>query len=102
MKYPILLYMRKKKDVLNLISNKYSYKMLKYLEKGPQRFKDLVDVCKGEKMRSQRLKEFEEFSLLEVNVKRVGRRAVSVYELSDTGKATLRLAENIRKLQKRG
>jgi hypothetical protein len=34
-------------------------------------------------------------------VERVGRRAVPVYELSETGKATLRLAEDIMKLQKK-
>ena len=94
--------MKKKKDVMNLISKKYSYRMLKSLEKEPKRFKDLADVCRGEKMRSQRLREFEEFNLLKVNVERVGRRAVSVYELSDTGKATLHLAEDIKKLQNKG
>lgn len=94
--------MKKKKDVMNLISKKYSYKMLKSLEKEPKRFKDLADVCGGEKMRSQRLREFEEFNLLKVNVERMGRRAISVYELSDTGKATLHLAEDIKKLQKKG
>lgn len=93
--------MGKKKDVLNLISKKYSPEMLKSLANAPKRFKDLADACGGEKMRAQRLKEFEEFSLVKVNVERMGRRPVSVYELSDVGKSTLRLAEEIKELQKK-
>ncbi|MCD6496125.1 MAG: helix-turn-helix transcriptional regulator [Candidatus Aenigmarchaeota archaeon] len=93
--------MEKKKDVLNLVSKKYSREMLKSLADAPKRFKDLSAACGGEKMRAQRLKEFEEFGLVKVNVERIGRRPVSVYELSDVGKSTLRLAEDIKKLQKK-
>ena len=90
-----------KNSVMNLLSKKYTYTMLKALEKGPKRFKDLAEVCKGEKMRTQRLREFEEFRLIKVKPKRVGRRSVSIYELSDTGKGTLKLAEDIKKLHEK-
>ncbi len=92
--------MKKKDDVLNVLSKKYSYEMLKNLRESPKRFKDLSSVCYIEKMRAQRLKEFEDLKLLDVKVKRVGRRAVSIYKLSDVGKETLKLAEDIKKLQK--
>jgi len=85
-------------SVFRLLSKKYTYSMLKKLEEGPKRFKDFSDVCKGEKMRSQRLREFEKLSMVKVNLKREGRRAVSVYELSDIGRKTLKLAEDIRRL----
>jgi DNA-binding HxlR family transcriptional regulator len=93
--------MGKKRDVLNILSKKYSHVMLKSLEKGPKRFKDLSSSCEGEKMRAQRLKEFEDLKLLDVKVKRIGRRAVSVYRLSGIGKETLKLSEDIRKLQEK-
>jgi DNA-binding HxlR family transcriptional regulator len=93
--------MGKKGDVLNILSKKYSYDMLKSLESGPRRFKDLSSSCEGEKMRAQRLKEFEELKLLDVKVERIGRRAVSVYRLSGVGKETLKLSEEIRRLQEK-
>jgi len=91
---------KKRKDVLNLLSKKYTYDMLKTLKHGPKRFKELSDVCRNEKMRTQRLKEFENFNLIKVTPKRVGRRSVSIYELSDVGKGILKLAEGIKKLQR--
>ncbi|MBN2330749.1 MAG: helix-turn-helix transcriptional regulator [Candidatus Aenigmarchaeota archaeon] len=90
-----------RKGVLNLISKKYSYNMLKTLEKSPKRFGELSEVCEGEKMRSQRLREFEEFDLLNIKVKRIGRRAISLYALSEKGKETLRLAEDINRLHEK-
>ncbi|MFH0956668.1 MAG: winged helix-turn-helix transcriptional regulator [Candidatus Aenigmatarchaeota archaeon] len=91
--------MGKKGGVLGVLSNKYSYGMLKAMEGGPKRFKDFSSACPGEKMRAQRLKEFEELDLLKVKVERIGRRPVSIYELSETGKKTLRLAEGMLSLQ---
>jgi DNA-binding HxlR family transcriptional regulator len=91
----------KKDDVLNLVSKKYSGEMLRSLAESPKRFKDLADACRGEKMRAQRLREFEDFRLIKVNVERVGRRPVSFYELSDVGKRTLKLSEDIRNLQRK-
>lgn len=73
--------------------------MLKSLENSPKRFKSLSDVCEGEKMRAQRLRELESLELIKVRAKRVGRRATSIYSLSEKGKKTLRLAENIKKLE---
>jgi hypothetical protein len=49
-------------------------------------------------MRTQRLKEFEGLNLVKVRTKRVGRRSVNFYELSDTGKITLKLAEEMKRL----
>ena len=91
---------KKQKDILNLLSKKYTYDMLKTLKKSPRRFKELSNVCKNEKMRTQRLKEFENFNLIKVIPKRIGRRSVSIYELSDVGKGILKLAEDIKKLQR--
>ncbi len=91
---------RRDKGVFRILSKKYAYNMLKKMEEGPKRFKEFSDVCRIEKMRSQRLKEFEKLNLIKVNIKREGRRVFPVYELSDTGKKTLKLAEDIMKLYK--
>ncbi len=90
-----------KKDVLNLLSKKYTYEIMKTLETGPKRFKDISDVCRNEKMRTQRLRELETHSLVSIKVQRVGRRAVSFYRLSDAGNKTLKLAEDIAHLQEK-
>jgi DNA-binding HxlR family transcriptional regulator len=92
--------MKKQKTVLNLFTKKYTYEILKSLEKSPKRFKDLEAVCENEKMRTQRIKELEEFKIIRSQPKKIGRRAVCVYDLSDTGKATLKLAEEVKKLHK--
>ena len=92
--------MGKKGDVLNVLSKKYSYEMMNALREGPKRFKDLSRACNSEKMRAERLRELEDLDLLDISLERAGRRAVSVYSLSDVGKATLKLAEDIRRLQK--
>lgn len=92
--------MKKEKDVINILSKAYTYAMLRSLEEGPRRFKDLADACQNEKMRTQRLREFEKFGLLKATARRVSGRAVTIYELSDTGKSTLKLAEDIKKLQR--
>jgi DNA-binding HxlR family transcriptional regulator len=90
---------KKWEDVLNLLSKKYTYDMLKTLERGPKRFKGLSDACKNEKMRTQRLKEFENFNLITITPERVGRRSVSIYDLSDIGRRILKLTEYIKKFQ---
>ena len=92
--------MRKRKNVLNLLAKKYTYKILKSLEKGPKRFKDLKFVCENEKMRTQRLRELEEFNMIKSQPKKIGRRAVCIYDLSNVGKTTLKLAEEVKKLHK--
>jgi len=90
--------MKRQKTVLSLFTKKYTYEILKSLEKGPKRFKDLKSVCENEKMRTQRIKELEEFKIIKSKPTKVGRRAVCVYDLSDVGKATLKLAEEVKKL----
>jgi len=91
---------KKEKDVLNLLSKAYTYQLMQSMDRGPKRFKDLSDACQNEKMRTQRLREFESFDLVKVHAKRIEGRAVSIYELSETGRATLKFAEDIKKLQK--
>ncbi|VVB73731.1 Uncharacterised protein [uncultured archaeon] len=91
---------KKEKDVLNLLSKMYSYQLLQSMDRGPRRFKDLSEACQNEKMRTQRLREFESFSLIKVHPKRIEGRAVSLYELSETGRSTLKFAEDIKRLQK--
>lgn len=92
--------MKKQKTVLNLLAKKYTYEILKSLKKGPKRFKDLKNVCENEKMRTQRLKELEDLKMIKSRPKKIGRRAVCIYDLSDTGKVTLKLAEEVKKLHK--
>jgi len=91
---------KKEKGILNLLSKTYTYQLLQSMDRGPSRFKDLSEACQNEKMRAQRLREFEGFSLIKVHAKRIEGRAVSLYELSETGKAALKFAEEIKRLQK--
>ncbi|MBL7169523.1 MAG: helix-turn-helix transcriptional regulator [Candidatus Aenigmarchaeota archaeon] len=86
--------------IIHLISKKYTYGMLKCLETGAKRFKDLKEACEGEKMRTQRLRELEDFGLIDIDVKRVGRRPVSFYRLSEKGKTILKLVDEMKKSMK--
>lgn len=90
--------MMKRKTVLNLLAKKYTYEILKSLDKGPKRFKDLKTACENEKMRTQRLKELEDFNMIKSQPKKIGRRAVCIYDLSNVGKSTLKLAEEVKKI----
>ena len=90
--------MKKQKTVLNLLAKKYTCEILKTLENGPKRFKDLKNVCENEKMRTQRLRELEDLKMIKSQPKKIGRRAVCVYDLSNIGKTTLKLAEEVKKL----
>jgi DNA-binding HxlR family transcriptional regulator len=90
--------MKKQKTVLNLLAKKYTCEILKTLENGPKRFKDLKSVCENEKMRTQRLRELEDLKMIKSQPKKIGRRAVCVYDLSNIGKTTLKLAEEVKKL----
>ena len=82
--------------MFQLIAKKYTYDVLKALEKYPKRFKDLVEACEGEKMRTQRLKELENSGLIAVDIKRIGRRPVSLYKLSKRGKSILEIVKKMR------
>ena len=84
--------------MLNLLSKKYTQKMLNALNEGPKRFKDLSPSCENEKMRTQRLGEFEKLGIVKVTPQRIGRRSISVYELSEKGKKILKLSEGITEL----
>ncbi len=83
--------------LINFVSKKYTYNLLKLLATSPKRFKDLKEACEGEKMRTQRLKELEALALIKVNIKRVGRRPVSLYSLSEKGQIMLKLVDEMRK-----
>jgi len=72
-------------------------KLLRLLETGAKRFKDLKGACEGEKMRTQRLKELETFGLIDVDVIRIGRRPVSFYKLSERGENILKLIDKMNK-----
>ncbi len=87
-------------SLINFVSKKYTYRILKCLERGEKRFKDLKEGCEGEKMRVQRLKELESFGLIYVDVRRVGRRPVSLYSLSERGKNILRLFDEMKNQMK--
>ena len=91
---------KKEKDIINLLSKTYTYPLLQSMNRGPRRFKDLSEACQNEKMRTQRLREFEGFSLIKVQARRIEGRAVSLYELSETGRAILKFAEDIKRIQK--
>jgi DNA-binding HxlR family transcriptional regulator len=84
----------REKALLKLLINDYSREMLRFLEE-PRRFKDLSAVCRVEKTRSERLREFERFNLIKVKPTRVGRRPVSIYRISETGRKALKLSDEI-------
>ena len=86
--------------VFNLLSKKYTYDMLKSMEQKPKRFRDLERVCQNEKMRTQRLHEMEDVGIVKVKVKRIGGKAISVYGLSEKGKHTLKVAEDVKRMYK--
>lgn len=90
----------KEKTVLNILAKKYTYNILKSLKEKPKRFKDISNACENEKMRSQRLKELEKISLIKAHAERIKGKAVSIYEISEKGKQTLKLAEDIKRLHK--
>jgi len=88
-----------KKHNLQFLGKKYVYEMLKFMDGKEQlRFRDLEKVCPIEKMRNQRLREFEKFRLIQSDVKKIGRRPISVYSLSEKGKKVLALLEELRKI----
>lgn len=89
----------KGQEIMRLLGKKYTYSMLMSLKKSPKRFKAMADVCQVEKMRTQRLRELESLELIKVRAKRMGRRAISVYSISEKGKKVLKLAEDIKKLE---
>lgn len=91
---------KKDKVLLKLLTNKYTEDMLISLKK-PKRFKELSGACKGEKMRTQRLRELEKFNLIKVKPERIGGRSVSIYEISETGKKALKLAEEVAMLEEK-
>lgn len=70
------------------------------MEIEPKRFKDLKEVCEGEKIRAQRLREFEYFGLIDVNAKRVNKMPVSFYKISEKGKIVLKLIDGMNKQTK--
>lgn len=85
-------------EILKLLGKKYTYRMLSSLKQSPKRFKALAEVCQIEKMRTQRLRELESLELIKVRAKRIGRRPISIYSISEKGKKVLKLAEDIKKL----
>jgi len=89
----------KGKEIIRLLGKKYTYNMLMSLEKSPKRFKAMSDACAGEKMRTQRLRELESLELIKVRAKRIGRKAISIYSLSEKGRKALKLAEGIKRLE---
>lgn len=95
-----LIMEEEKMKIIHFVSKKYTYDMLKSLKDGVKRFKDLKGACESEKMRTQRLKELEEFDLISVEVKRMGRRPVSIYKLSERGNNILKLVERMKRYMK--
>jgi len=87
-----------KKNLLSIIGKTYTYEILSAL-KGEKRFKELAEACQIEKMRTERLKELENAGLVRVRLERIGRRPVSIYGLTDSGKKILKLAEEMMKVK---
>lgn len=84
-----------KRRILQLVSKKYTFDILKSLDAGEKRFKDLRQACSGEKMRAQRLRELEDAGLVSVTIIRAVRRPVSIYRLSKKGKLILDAAKTL-------
>lgn len=87
-----------KRNLLSIIGKTYTYEILSAL-KEEKRFKELAEACLIEKMRTERLKELESAGLVKVRVERIGRRPVSIYGLTDSGKKILKLAEEMSKVK---
>lgn len=83
-------------DIFQLVAKKYAYDILKALKDNTKRFKNLKEACEGEKMRAQRLKELEDSGLITVDIKRIGRRPISLYKLSKSGREVLEAVEKMR------
>lgn len=87
-----------KRNLLSIIGKTYTYEILSALRE-EKRFKELAEACHIEKMRTERLKELESAGLVKVRLERIGRRPVSIYGLTDSGKKILKLAEEMRKVK---
>ncbi len=87
------------KNMMGILAKKYTYDILKLLEKDTKRFKDISSVCESEKMRTQRLKELEQLNMIKAKAERIGGRAVSLYSISEKGRKILKIAEEIEKLK---
>ncbi len=90
---------KKQKQTLKLLSKKYTYEILNKLQ-SPRRFKELGDICKIEKMRTQRLKELEKINLIKVTPKRMDGRSISLYEISGKGRKVLKISEELSNILK--
>lgn len=86
------------KSLLSIIGKSYTFEILSAL-KEEKRFKELAEACPIEKMRTERLKELEKAGLVKVRLERIGRRPVSIYGLTESGKKILKLAEEMRKIK---
>ncbi len=95
---PLLPNFMVKRNLLSLIGKTYTYEILSAL-KEEKRFKELAEACSIEKMRTERLKELENAGLVKVRLERIGRRPVSIYGLTESGKKILKLAEEMSKVK---
>jgi len=91
-------------NILRLLGKKYTLEILIALENiEDARFKDLKKACPIEKMRMQRLRELEENGLIKSSVITIGRRPITVYNISEKGEEVLtsimRLRDTLKKFK---
>jgi DNA-binding HxlR family transcriptional regulator len=86
----------KPRTSMSILGKKYTYGILKTLEKGPVRFRDASSDCPSDKMKAYRLAEMEAAKIINMKHEMVGRKSVPFYTLSEKGKKLLNIAEELK------
>lgn len=91
---------RREHSIFILLSKSYTYKILKALETGQKRYRDLDKACHIMKMRSQRLKELENSGMVSSSAVRdqINGRATLLYSLTEKGRKVLTHVEEIKRI----
>lgn len=89
----------KEKNILQVLGKSHALEILRSLNERAMRFVDLRDVCKSNRTRSARLKEFMNESLIETVPKMIGNRAYTFYEITSQGRVALNLCQKLLKLE---
>ena len=85
----------KKKNMLQILSQSHAMKILSSVNKKKMRFVDLKTVCLSNRTRSARLKELEEYGLIQTVPEMINKRAYTFYEITPLGKEALKLGEKL-------
>ncbi len=89
---------KREHSVFILLSRSYTYRLMRSLESGQRRYRELEKACPIMKMRSQRLKELENSGMVSAQPVRDGGRAALLYSLTDKGRKVLAHVEEIKRI----